>query len=51
MVARTSPNLDRTNPEAEQAPTGVRIATVADDRDGQRIDNFLQVSSRVCRRA
>ena len=41
MVARTSPNLDKTNPEAEQAPTGVRIATVADDRDGQRIDNFL----------
>lgn len=41
MVARTSPNVERANPEAEQAPTGVRIATVAEDRDGQRIDNFL----------
>ncbi len=41
MAARTSPNVDRSNLEAEQAPTGVRIATVAEDRDGQRIDNYL----------
>ena len=41
MTARTSPTIERPNLEAEQAPTGVRIATVSDDRDGQRIDNFL----------
>jgi 23S rRNA pseudouridine955/2504/2580 synthase len=41
MVARTSPNIEKPNLESEQAPTGVRIATVGEDRDGQRIDNFL----------
>ena len=41
MVARTSPNLERPNLESEQAPTGVRIVTVGEDRDGQRIDNYL----------
>ena len=41
MVARTSPNVDRPNLESEQVPTGVRIVAVPEDRDGQRIDNFL----------
>jgi 23S rRNA pseudouridine955/2504/2580 synthase len=36
MATRTS-----TNNEAPGPSPGVRIVTVADDRDGQRIDNFL----------
>ncbi|MEP6938906.1 MAG: RluA family pseudouridine synthase [Rudaea sp.] len=41
MVARTSHDNERSIPDSEQAPTAVRIATVPEDRDGQRIDNFL----------
>jgi 23S rRNA pseudouridine955/2504/2580 synthase len=36
MVARTSMNL-----ESKDSGSGVRMVRVADDREGQRIDNFL----------
>ncbi len=41
MVARTSTNLEKRMARSGQAPTGVRLVPVAEDRDGQRIDNFL----------
>ncbi len=41
MTAGTSRSIGTQNLESDQRVPSVRIVTVADDRDGQRIDNFL----------
>jgi len=41
MTAGTSRTIGRQNLEPDQQVPSVRLVTVAEDRDGQRIDNFL----------
>ncbi len=41
MTAGTSRTIDKQNLEPDHKVPSVRLVTVAEDRDGQRIDNFL----------